>query len=226
MLRIAIDGACRRNGKPDCISAGGVFIQHYKDGNCISTNTLSSYEMQSTNQRGEMHALIQALDYVYTHNDNAQIITDSEYLFNTMTKDWLINWVNKDWVTSTGEPIKNRDLWEEVHAAHYRCIGAGLSVIFYHIKGHVVPFGKVTANALLTKDPSGLLLLNEVTTKYFSVCDTTKKDNIEKANRLSVKNNGFKLPQEELRKFIVANVVVDAVATKCVEAADALCNRQ
>ena len=28
MLVIAIDGACRRNGKPDCVSAGGVFIMY------------------------------------------------------------------------------------------------------------------------------------------------------------------------------------------------------
>ena len=58
--------------------------------------------------------------------------------------------------------------------------------------------------------------------KYDSVCTTTKKDLLEQANVLSEKNNGFKLPPDKLRLFVVSNVIADAIATKCVEAADAL----
>jgi len=39
---------------------------------------------------------------------------------------------------------------------------------------------------------------------------------------LSVKNNGFVLDTDTLNRFIITNTVADAVATKCVEAADAL----
>ena len=225
MLVIAIDGACRRNGKPDCISAGGVFVQQFnEEGLVVDTHVRSTYELNSTNQRGEMLALIDALDYAYSKCTDAQIITDSEYLFNTMTKDWITNWCNKGWITATGEPVKNKDLWEKVYYAQRRCSDAGLEVMFYHIKGHVIPFGKVTANTLLSKDETGRKLLEEVYTKFFTLINK-KKDEIEKANKLSIKNNGFALPKEELCKFIAANVVVDAVATKCVEAADALYHR-
>lgn len=225
MLVIAIDGACRRNGKPDCISAGGVFVQQFnEEGSVTETHVRSTYELNSTNQRGEMLALIDALDYAYSKRTDAQIITDSEYLFNTMTKDWLTNWCNKGWITSTYVPVKNKDLWKKVYYAQRRCSDAGLEVMFYHIKGHVIPFGKVTANTLLSKDETGRKLLEEVYAKFFTLI-TKKKDEIEKANKLSIKNNGFALPKEELCKFIVANVVVDAVATKCVEAADALYHR-
>lgn len=225
MLVIAIDGACRRNGKPDCVSAGGVFVQQFnEEGSVVDTHVRSTYELNSTNQRGEMLALIDALDYAYSKCTDAQIITDSEYLFNTMTKDWITNWCNKGWITATGEPVKNKDLWEKVYYAQRRCSDAGLEVMFYHIKGHVIPFGKVTANTLLSKDETGRKLLEEVYTKFFTLINK-KKDEIEKANKLSIKNNGFALPKEELCKFIVANVVVDAVATKCVEAADALYHR-
>ena len=62
----------------------------------------------------------------------------------------------------------------------------------------------------------------EVLLKYDSVCTTTKKDLLEQANVLSEKNNGFKLPPDKLRQFVVSNVMADAIATKCVEAADAL----
>ena len=63
MLLISIDGACRRNGKPDCVSAGGVFIQQFDSKlNLQQTSILSNYETASTNQRGELLALLTALD--------------------------------------------------------------------------------------------------------------------------------------------------------------------
>lgn len=225
MILISIDGACRRNGQPDCVAAGGVFIQHFNDkGEVVETHIKSTYELNSTNQRGEMLALIEALDYIYASGVEAQIITDSEYLFNTMTKGWITSWCNKGWKTATGDPVKNRDLWEKVYYAQRRCSDAGLEVMFYHIKGHVIPFGKVTANTLLSKDETGRKLLDEVYNKFLTLT-TSKKNEIDKANKLSLKNNGFELPEKELYKFIVANIVVDAIATKCVEAADALYHR-
>ena len=225
MLVVAIDGACRRNGKPDCVSAGGVFVQRYSEEELVSTHTISSYEVHSTNQRGEMLALVHALRTIYEAKDDAQIITDSEYLFNAMTKNWLTNWNIKGWITSTGEPVKNADLWQEINEVYKACIASNIDIIFYHIKGHVIPFGKVTANRLLCEDGTGYKLMSEAYAKYAEVSTTTKKSEVAKANRLSIKNNGFELPEKELCRFIVANVVVDAVATRCVEEVDALCNR-
>jgi ribonuclease HI len=223
MLVISIDGACRRNGKPNCVSAGGVFIQHYDEGlNLVRTKALSNYETKSTNQRGELIALLTALDYIWSAKQETQIITDSEYLFNAMTKEWYRSWQHKGWVTALGEPVKNRDMWQAISQAYCRCVEAGIDIHFFHIKGHCIPFGKVTANTLLTRDPTGATLLLEVSTKYDAVCDSTKKPQLDHANELSEKNNGFQLVPATLRRFVVANVMADAIATKCVEAADAL----
>jgi ribonuclease HI len=226
MLLISIDGACRRNGKPDCVSAGGVFIQQFdKDLHLQQTSILTNYEIHSTNQRGELLALLTALDYIWSAKQYTQIITDSEYLFNTMTKGWYKSWQHKGWVTAAGEPVKNRDLWQEISKAYSSCEEAGIEIMFYHIKGHCIPFGKVTANTLLTKDTTGARLMAEVLLKYDVVSSTTKKDLLEQANALSERNNGFKLPPDKLRQFVVSNVIADAIATKCVEAADALLYR-
>lgn len=223
MLLISIDGACRRNGKPDCVSAGGVFIQQFDNElNLQQTSILSNYETASTNQRGELLALLTALDYIWSSKQSTQIVTDSEYLFNAMTKEWYKSWQHKCWVTATGEPVKNKDLWQEIASAYCRCEDAGIDIVFYHIKGHCIPFGKVTANTLLTKDTTGARLMAEVFIKYDMVSKTTKKDQLEQANTLSERNNGFKLTPDKMRQFVVANVMADAVATKCVEAADAL----
>lgn len=221
MLVISIDGACRRNGKPDCVSAGGVFILQYDEElNLLQTALKTNYELESTNQRGEMLALLTAIDYVYDSKQSAQIITDSEYLFNTMTKDWIDNWVNKGWITSSGSLVKNKDIWLQIKHAHNRCIDAGIGLIFYHVKGHTIPFGKVTAQRLLAQDSSGLMLYEAVSAKYDEVKDD--RDVAGKVAELSEKNNGFIPTEDILKRFVVTNIVADAVATRCVEAADAL----
>ena len=221
MLVIAIDGACRRNGKPDCVSAGGVFIMQLDEDLSIQkTQILSNYEVKSTNQRGELLALLTSLDHVYESLQNAQIITDSEYIFNTLTKDWCKNWERKGWITSTGDPVKNKDIWLEIMNAQRRCEAAGCDISFYHIKGHCIPFGKVTAANLLANDTTGYDLYAAVSEK---ISTTALKDGLyDQIMELSVKNNGFALDARTLDRFVVTNTVADAVATKCVEAADAL----
>lgn len=221
MLAIAIDGACRRNGKPDCVSAGGVFIMCMDENlNLINTTLLTNYEVGSTNQRGELLALLTALDYVYEAQQHAQIITDSEYLFNTMTKEWYKNWMNKGWITAAGTPVKNKDIWVEIMNAQMRCEKAGYDVTFYHIKGHVVSFGKVTAGKLIDQDRSGRLLYDAIKTRVEKA--TLKEGMYDQIVELSVKNNGFVLDTDTLNRFIITNTVADAVATKCVEAVDTL----
>lgn len=221
MLVMAIDGACRRNGKPDCVASGGVFIEQRDEHGLQCTKLLSNYETCSTNQRGELLALITALDYAWSAHQPTQIITDSEYIFNAMTKEWFVGWESRDWLTASYEPVKNSDLWREIKAVYDKCRFADIDIIFYHIKGHCISFGKVTANTLLSKDSTGKLLLDEVYKKYDATA-SLKADKLRDANELSIKNNGFWLEPEVLRHFVVINTMADAIATKCVDAADAL----
>lgn len=225
-LVIAIDGACRRNGKPDCVSSGGVFIEEY-DGynNLVGTTMLSTFEAESTNQRGELNALLTALNHIYSVGKPAQIITDSEYMFNTMTKSWYSAWSDRGWLTASGDPVKNSDLWKQIYKVYCDCADAKIEIMFYHIKGHCIPFGKVTANTLLSKDDTGMALLTEVYLKYDSVCNTSRVKELEAANALSERNNGYRLTKEYLRRFVVMNTMADAIATKCVDLADSLMHK-
>jgi hypothetical protein len=38
------------------------------------------------------------------------IFTDSQYVKNGISA-WIINWKKNDWITSTGTPVKNKELW-------------------------------------------------------------------------------------------------------------------
>lgn len=222
MLCISIDGACRRNGKPDCTAAGGVFVLPLAgDGETVlaPSQVKDCYEYASTSQRGELLALITALDVVIGMEDHAQIITDSEYLFNTMTKEWYKSWPKKGWLTSTGNPVKNRDLWERVIDRCTQCDNLSIDITFYHIKGHAMSFGTVTASSSLDKDSSGLSLYEVILHKIRTVA---LKDGMHAAIMdLSKKNNGFCLPDFILQRFVVMNTMADAIATRCVDIADA-----
>lgn len=217
MLIISIDGACRRNGQPSCIASGGVYIQQVDTvGNLMDSTARAVHEKHSTNQRGEMLALLYALEYIATATQEAQVITDSEYLFNAMTKNWVDSWANKGWITASGEPVKNVDIWREIYRIYKLCKE---DIHFYHIKGHCIPFGKVTADNLLARDHTGLALFKQVELKYDAVAPTKAK-NLEAAQELSERNNGFRLTDEILKRFVVMNTVADAVATKRVDTAD------
>ena len=212
MIVASIDGACRRNGKPDCTSAGGVFILHPTG----ETEVLSAYEYKSTNQRGELLALLKALDYIVAAKHEAQVVTDSEYIFNAMTKQWYNSWMKKGWVTSSGGEVKNKDIWLEIYKVMSK---ATEDIHFYHIKGHCISVGKVTASKALDIDPTGAHL-RVIATHKFDTTLHTKQSVFEAAQELSEKNNGFKLPPEIFKLFVVINTVADAIATKVVEAAD------
>lgn len=222
MLVISIDGACRRNGKPDCVSSGGVFIQQYLEGRVVSTKILTNYEIKSTNQRGELLALLTALDHVWAANQSTQIVTDSEYIFNAMTKEWYVGWESRGWLTASFQPVKNSDIWKAIAYTYRKCVDADIDVTFYHIKGHCIPFGKVTANTLLSKGDNGASLYTEILRKYDTVSKTSRADVLLEANELSLKNNGFKYEEEKLKHFVVMNTMADAIATQCVDKADSL----
>lgn len=223
MLLISIDGACRRNGKPDCTASGGVFIQQFDEHRRrVACDTLSAYEYNSTNQRGELLALLKALDYIYAADMEANVVTDSEYIFNAMTKGWYINWRANDWKTRSGDPVKNKDIWMEIAHVMQCCeYRIGIDINFYHIKGHCIPFGRVTAENALVRDTSGATLFSLVQARYDNALPT-KKEILDIACQLSVKNNGFEPDPATLKEWVTANVVADAIATKVVDAADSL----
>lgn len=219
MAIISIDGACRRNGKPDCVSSGGLFILPHVPG--AASMCAATHETASTNQRGELHALNLALELgvgLYSRGEESvYMITDSEYMFNTITKEWYRNWSRKGWITAGGEPVKNKDLWQR--AAVLLEPYEDKEFVVYHIKGHVIPFGKVTAQTLLKQDPTGKKLYEAVGKKFDEV-QAAKKDVIEAALALFERNNGFIPPFDKFREMVICNIVADNVATVHVDEND------
>lgn len=220
-MLIAIDGACRRNGKPDCVASGGVFVQKFDEAQRrVGCGAMMTHERGSTNQRGELLALLTALTYILEcKEEDTLVVTDSEYIFNAMTKQWYVSWKNNDWCTRSGEPAKNADIWKCIAAIADNLDHIGISVAFYHIKGHVIPIGKITAKKLFEEDPTGAAV-HAYVSKRFEELAPTKQTVFNTAKELAERNNGFEPSGITFKSWVTANVVADAIATREVDAAD------
>jgi ribonuclease HI len=82
----------------------------YTDGAC-SSNGKDGHEVNSTNNRMEMMAVIEALERCH---GSITIISDSQYVVKGITS-WIHSWKRCHWKKADG-PVKNRDLWERLDA--------------------------------------------------------------------------------------------------------------
>jgi ribonuclease HI len=209
MIIMAIDGACRRNGKPNCLSVGSVFTKTSNG----EFRLAIVHEKVSTNQRGELKALTAALGLGATLTINTQdiyLITDSEYVFNTVSKDWIGNWRRKNWIAGSGEPVKNRDIWETAGVLLDSYKSNDVSLIPYHIKGHMLSFGKVAAANLIKADNSGKLLYDAVKLKLAT--NGLKQEDYDHAWQLFERNHGHTPPVDVFLEMIACNTVADLAA--------------
>lgn len=75
---------------------------------------LSGGYRKTTNNRMEMMAVVAALKSIKKPDYKIILHTDSQLIFNTMTKGWLQSWINKGWKKADKKPVLNRDLWEMI----------------------------------------------------------------------------------------------------------------
>lgn len=119
------DGSCLRNpGGPGGYAAVIVSMQ---DG---EVREISGGEPSTTNNRMELRAGVESLSSL-PPGATVDFFTDSQYLKNAFTKNWLRNWKRNGWITATGDPVKNQDLWRGLDEAF-----SLRKVNFHWVKGH------------------------------------------------------------------------------------------
>lgn len=104
-VTIYTDGAC----DPNPGIGGWAAILLFGD----AKKEITGGERDSTNNRMEMTAVIEALKQL-KEPCAITLITDSEYVKNAFTQGWLQNWLKRGWKTASKQPVKNKDLWEEL----------------------------------------------------------------------------------------------------------------
>ena len=118
-VTIYTDGACSGNPGP----GGWGAILCYKG----TEKELSGGEKQTTNNRMELSAVINALGAL-KESCIVELYSDSKYVIDALEKGWALGWRKKGWIKSDKKPALNPDLWEELleltakHEMHYHWV--------------------------------------------------------------------------------------------------------
>ncbi len=119
---IYTDGACSGNPGP----GGWGTILMYKD----CKKEISGGSKNTTNNIMEITAVIEGLK-ILKHKCEVEIYSDSAYVVNAFNQGWIYNWRRNNWKTSGKEPVKNKELWEELYE-----LTKMHNVTFIKVKGH------------------------------------------------------------------------------------------
>ncbi len=101
-VEIFTDGACKGNPGP---GGWGALIR-----SGLNEKELSGGEPQTTNNRMELMAAIQALNAL-KRPCHVVLHTDSNYVKDGITK-WIFGWQKNGWKTADRKPVKNAELWQ------------------------------------------------------------------------------------------------------------------
>ena len=103
-IRVYTDGSKPDPCGPGAASGFGVFFGEHDPRNISEP----LYIEKPTNNKAEFMAIVAAILAVDT-NQPLEICTDSQYCQNCVGK-WFDGWSGNGWKTSSGKPVKNKDL--------------------------------------------------------------------------------------------------------------------
>jgi len=134
MIKIYTDGACK--GNPG-IGGWGALLVHNEQ-----SIEIFDGELETTNNRMELMAVIEGLKHATSMNDDVQIYTDSSYVQKGI-QEWIHNWKMNGWRSSNKKPVKNQDLWQMLDT-----LNSSLNVDWFWVKGHAGHPGNERADFL------------------------------------------------------------------------------
>jgi ribonuclease HI len=120
-VEVFTDGACKGNPGP----GGWGALLRYQG----TEKTLHGGEPQTTNNRMELRAAIEALASLKEPCE-VNLTTDSQYVLKGIT-EWILQWKRRGWRTAAKAPVVNVDLWQQLDELNQK------HVVHWHwIKGH------------------------------------------------------------------------------------------
>ncbi len=121
-VTIYTDGACSGNPGP----GGWGSILMYKD----NKKEISGGKKDTTNNVMELTAVIEALKLL-KFKCKVSVYSDSAYVVNAFNQKWIYSWIKNGWKNSSKEPVKNKELWQELYE-----LTKVHDVNFIKVKGH------------------------------------------------------------------------------------------
>ncbi|PWN33075.1 uncharacterized protein FA14DRAFT_181739 [Meira miltonrushii] len=141
VIEVYTDGAASANGKGARAKAGwGVYFPEYD--HLSESRRLDGSEQ--TNNRGELMAIIRAIQLNPDPKAQLRIFTDSQYSINCLT-DWQFKWRRNNWKRGKDEDVKNKDL---IRLCEFEIRKCAHRPIIVHVKGHSSNKGNREADRL------------------------------------------------------------------------------
>jgi len=137
-VQIYTDGACKGNPGP---GGWGAWL---KSGD--TEKELFGGELNTTNNRMELKAVIEGLRAL-KRPCKVILYLDSQYVRMGIT-EWIRGWKAKGWRTSTKQPVKNVELWQELDKL---VAEGGHQIEWRWVKGHSGDPGNERADMLANK---------------------------------------------------------------------------
>lgn len=119
---IYTDGACSGNPGP----GGWGSILMYKG----NKKEISGGKSNTTNNVMELTAVIEGLKLL-KFPCKVKLYSDSAYVVNAFNQKWIYGWLKNGWKNSSKEPVKNKELWQELYE-----LTKIHEVEFIKVKGH------------------------------------------------------------------------------------------
>ena len=136
------DGACSGNQNDTNVGGWGAILEY---GGTVKE--LHAGEINTTNNRMELDAVINAFRQLKRDGLTIHVFTDSSYVANCFLNKWYVSWRSTGWKNSKKEPVENRERWEELLSMVEKN-----DVTFFRVKGHVnLDSPKVDADKAFSK---------------------------------------------------------------------------
>ena len=114
---IFTDGASKGNPGPG--GWGAIVVENTEGAGKGRVIELGGGEKNTTNNRMEMMAVIEALTHVFNNfkikDQKIIVYLDSSYVLRGATK-WVRGWQENGWITKGKKEVLNKDLWEKMSA--------------------------------------------------------------------------------------------------------------
>lgn len=119
---IYTDGAC--SGNPGAGGWGSILM--YKD----TKKEISGGKENTTNNVMELTAVIEGIKLL-KFPCKVKLYSDSAYVVNAFNQKWIYGWLKNGWKNASKEPVKNKELWQELYN-----LTKIHDVEFIKVKGH------------------------------------------------------------------------------------------
>jgi len=100
---------------------------------------------ETTNNRMELEAVIQALAALNRPGCPVRLYSDSRYVLQGI-REWLPNWKARGWKTANRKPVQNQDLWQQLDT-----LAAQHDIEWCWVKGHSGNPGNERADQLANR---------------------------------------------------------------------------